>query len=207
MTATKESDVALLKAWRSGHKAAGDELFVRHFSTIDRFFANKASPSDVHDLIQRTFTICVERLNAFEGRSSFRTFLLGISRNVLRNYYRDKAKRQHRELDDLAVADLDPSPSSLAAARQEQRLLLAALRCVPLDAQIILELYFWEDLSGAEIAEVLGVPENTARTRLRRARLRVGEALQRLSDTPALLDSTRDNLDSWARSLRSAPGA
>ena len=57
-------------------------------------------------------------------------------------------------------------------------------------------------MSGTQIAEILGVGENTARTRLRRARLRVGEALARIARSRALLDSTLTDLESWARSLR-----
>ncbi len=86
-----------------------------------------------------------------------------------------------------------PPPSSL---------LLAALRTVPLEAQVILELYYWEHLSGTELAAVLGVGEDTARTRLRRARLLVGEALQRLTAPKETLASTLADLDSWARSVR-----
>ena len=90
-------------------------------------------------------------------------------------------------------------------AREDLRLLLEALRSVPLECQVILELYFWERLSSPQIADVLGVGENTARTRLRRARIRVGETLERLSRSPALLKSTLVDLESWVRSMRPAP--
>ncbi len=199
---TEEQDQALLDAWRAGDAAAGDRLFMRHFAAVDRFFRHKAGASEIQDLIQRTFMILVERPDGFHGRSSFRTYLLGIAHNMLREHYRASARDRHQDVDELSVADLGAGPSTLIGAKEEQRLLLEALRSVPLESQIILELYFWERLSGPQIAEVLGVGENTARTRLRRARLRVGEALERLARSRALLESTLADLESWARSVR-----
>lgn len=200
----RELERRLLDAWRAGDAKAGDRLFVRHFAAVDRFFRNKLDESDIADLVQRTFMVCVERPQGFRGQSSFRTYVLGIAHNLLREHYRARARRHHDDVDEISVVDLGAGPSTLLGAREEQRLLLAALRSVPLESQVILELYFWEGLSGAELAAVLGVGEDTARTRLRRARLRVGEALERLASTRDLLESTRGDLDSWARSVRPA---
>lgn len=199
-----QPDEELLAAWSAGDTSAGDRLFVRHFAAIDRFFVNKAARGEVGDLVQRTFMICVERAHTFASRASFRAFLLGIARNVLRDHYRAMTKGR-RNVGEVSVADLSPGPSAVFAKREEQRLLLHALRSVPIDAQVILELYYWEELTGVEIAEILGVPENTARTRLRRARLRVARELERLADSPGLLDSTQGDLEKWARSLRPSP--
>src|SRR5690606_12989864 len=92
-------------------------------------------------------------------------------------------------------------PPSHLDARHEQRLLLAALRHIPLDLQIALELHYWEGMAGPELAEVLGVPEGTVRSRLRRAKELLTERLGELADSPALLESTLSDLDGWARSL------
>lgn len=73
-----------------------------------------------------------------------------------------------------SVADLcEPgaTPSQLIAAKQEQRLLLRALREIRLHYQVILELYFWEKMTEPQVAPVLDVPEGTVRTRLRTARI------------------------------------
>lgn len=200
-----EHDQTLLDAWRAGDTSAGDRLFVRHFPVVDRFFRHKVSAGDIEDLTQRTFMICVERPDGFQGLSSFRTYLLGIAHNLLREHYRASARGRWEEVDGVSVVDLGAGPSTLIGAREEQRLLLEALRSVPLECQVVLELHFWERMSGSQIAEVLGVGENTARTRLRRARLRVGEVLERLSRSPVALKSTLADLESWARSVRPAP--
>lgn len=204
MSGEDENEVALLGRWRAGDPRAGDRLFVRHFASVDRYFRHKVSEGDVADLVQRTFLACVERPERFEGRSSLRTYLLGIARNILREHYRASARRRVEDIDKVPVIDLGAGPSTLLGARAEQRLLLEALRSVPLEAQELLELYFWEGLTGPQLAEVLGVGEDTARTRLRRARVRVGEALARLAASKDVLDSTESDLESWARSLRPA---
>ena len=60
--------------------------------------------------------------------------------------------------------------SAEAAQHEEQRLLLEALRRIPLDLQIAIELHYWEGMSGPDLAQVLDIPEGTVRSRLRRAR-------------------------------------
>ena len=91
-----------------------------------------------------------------------------IARNTLYTHYRGRSA----EPPDFAVssiAELAPSASSVLAAAGRQRTLLEALRSIPLQFQVVLELSFWERLTAAEIGEVVGAPEGTVRTRLRRA--------------------------------------
>ncbi len=197
-----KSDIELLDAWRDGDKSAGNDLFNRHFDSICRFFANKVS-ADVDDLIQRTFLACMEGRDRFRGEASFRAYLFGVARNVLRRHYRDKRYRGERfDALEVSVADMGPGPSMLVADKQEQQLLLHALRRLPLDHQITLELYYWESMSGSELAEVLAVPEGTVRGRIRRAKQLLETALSELATSSEHLESTMANLEGWARSLR-----
>ena len=100
-----------------------------------------------------------------------------------------------------SVFDLGLSPTTLIAQRKEQLLVLQALRRVPLDHQVVLELYYWEAMTAKELAEVLEIPEGTVRGRIRRAKQLLEEQLAQLAETDDL-ESTMSNLDSWARSLR-----
>ena len=196
------SDLDLLQAWSEGDARAGNELFNRHFDAICRFFANKVS-DDVDDLIQKTFLACVEGRERFRGDASFRSYLFGVARNVLRRYYRDKRYQKIR-FDELesSVHDLAPGASLLIAEKREQELLLHALRQLPLDHQITLELYYWESMSGRELGEVLGIPEGTVRGRIRRAKELLEGKLEELARSPGELKSTMANLDGWAKDLR-----
>jgi RNA polymerase sigma-70 factor (ECF subfamily) len=60
-----------------------------------------------------------------------------------------------QSIHELAISDA--SLGELLAARREQRLLVAALRSIPVDFQIVVELYYWEELSVAEIAKITEV--------------------------------------------------
>ena len=193
-------DFDLLAAWRGGDRDAGEALFDRHFSSISRFFRNKVT-TGVDDLVQKTFLGLVESRDSFRGHSSFRTFLFAIAHNVLSKHYRTRS-RNKMDLESVSAADLAPGQSSLMAKKLEHRLLAQALRTIPLQYQMLLELQYWESLSTSEIAEVLGVPQGTAKTRLRKAKAVLREAVEQLADSPELRASTLEGLDGWARELR-----
>ncbi len=100
------------------------------------------------------------------------------------------------------MQDLDPTPSSVVARHQQSRLLLVALRQLPIEQQLVLELSYWEGLKGPEIAEVLELPANTVRSRLARGRAALRETLGRMEEEPSLVVSTIERLDHWAAELR-----
>jgi RNA polymerase sigma factor (sigma-70 family) len=203
MSDRDHNDTELMEAWQAGDRKAGHELFTRHFKGIRRFFANKAS-GDTEELVQRTFARCVEGRDRFRNHSSFRTYLFGIARNVLREHFRRRGP-DPLDPDRHSMEDSGAGPSTLLAAKQEQRLLLEALRRIPLEHQALLELYFWEKLPAPQIAEIFEIPENTVRTRIRRGKELVREQLAKLAKSREVLDSTLGGLDAWAASLREAP--
>lgn len=201
-TPAPDSDFELLQAWRDGDVQAGEDLFARHFEGLCRFFRNKISEG-VDDLIQRTFLLLVERRDQFEGRSSFRTYLFVVARNEL---YRELGTRRRaaEKFDPLevSVVEISPSPPSVMARKREERALLEALRRIPLEHQVTLELYFWEEMTAGAIGEVLEVPEGTVRTRIRRARALLAQELASLEAGGAPLHTTDANIDQWARSVK-----
>jgi RNA polymerase sigma factor (sigma-70 family) len=169
------SDLELLRAWASGDKLAGNGLIERHNDAVHRYFINK-----VGDLLQQTFLACLEAWQRFRSEASFRTFLLGIARFQLYKFY-DKRRNAEGSLSITALRDTSTSPTGAVARRQDEQLLLAALRHVPLETQELLELLFWEDLSAGEIAEVLDLPLNTIYSRITRAKQALREAVQQLA--------------------------
>lgn len=196
-------DFALLEAWRAGDSDAGDRLFAAHFDAIFRFFRNKVDDAAAEDLTQAVFLACVDGRDRFRQAASFRTYLFAIARNHLLMHYRKKGRGKEVLADETtSVADLGASPGSVVQAREEQDLLLCALRRIPIDFQIAVELYYWEDLSTRELAEILGVPEGTVRSRLARAREHLMREIEALAASPALHASTMQGFDTWARSLR-----
>jgi RNA polymerase sigma factor (sigma-70 family) len=195
-------DEALYAAWRGGDSKAGVQLFERHYAAVARFFRNKVD-EDAGDLVQKTFLACLEGKERIRGDSSFRTFLFAVAHNVLCNHLRSKSREGARlDFGLTSVHDLRPTPATLLARRREERLLLLGLRRIPLEHQVLLELYFWEKLGGREIADILGVPEGTVRTRLRRAKQLLEAAMRALEDGAAELRDSLGDLDAWAAAVR-----
>lgn len=193
----------LLQAWRAGDNAAGSRLLRRHFRTLFRFFRSKVSHG-VEDLVQQTLLACSESAHRFRGDSSFKTYLLAIARTQLLMHLR-KYARKGKQIDQLetSIADVLGSPSVVVAGKDEQKLVLAALRHIPIDLQIAVELHYWEEMRIDDIAVVVGIPSGTVKSRLNRARRLVREQILKAEQFPAALrETTAGELDHWARSLR-----
>lgn len=205
--ARMREDRQLLEAWQQGDQAAGERLVELHYDALVTFFRTKAG-NDAADLVQRTFLIMLEAHHRMREGTPFNCYLFGIARNVLYEHYRGSRRQRERFQPELSSAlDLGPTPSALLAEEEETELLLQALRRIPVEFQIILELYYWEKMTAKELAEVLEVPEGTARTRLRRAKQLLEGQLAKLARSPQLRKSTLSDLESWARQLRAAARA
>ena len=203
-------DLELLHRWRDGDEVAGQTLFERHFNSVYGFFCNKVGPEAVDDLVQETFLGCVRSRDRFREEASFRTYLFAIAHRQMMKYRERwyKARDRGADFDLERVADLDGSPSQLVVSHSEQALLVRALRHLPLDLQIVLELFYWQDLRSLDIADILELPHGTVRSRIRRAREKLAERIEELTDDPALCASTVGNIEDWLRSLqgrRAAP--
>ncbi len=170
MTPEARPDAALLDEWQAGSQAAGRVLFDRHFDAVARFFSTKV-PEDADDLVQTTFLACTEHSARFEGRSSFRGYLLGVANKVLLKHLRTRYGRGRPiDIDEVTARDLGTPLSARVARGAEHARLIDAFRELPLVQQVVLELYYWEELPASELSTILGVPEGTIRTRLRSAK-------------------------------------
>jgi RNA polymerase sigma factor (sigma-70 family) len=202
-TMAPDPDLALLEAWRNGDRAAADTLLTKYYNLIRRTVATKLPPDAVDDTVQHIVTELVERRDAFRSDATLRTYVLAIARNTIVDFYR-KRKRAVEPIAvvDISVLDLGAGPSTLLLRHENQRLLLEALRSIPLDDQLILELYYWEEMSGPELAQVFEAPEPTIRGRLRRAKERLEAQLHQLAHDPRELAETITDLNAWAKKLR-----
>ena len=197
------SDDDLFRRWIDGDARAGEELVERHYASVDRLFRFKVGEEQGRDLTQATFEALQSTLSRFRGQSGFRTWLFGIARNKLLGYMRNRVRDQRRfDPSANSVADLGPSPSSLVDVERRQKLLLGALRRLPVDVQLMLELHYWESMSIAEIAKIVERPVNTVKTIMYRGRQRLDALMEELVETPELLESTHSGLSGWAARIR-----
>jgi RNA polymerase sigma factor (sigma-70 family) len=194
------TDLELFDAWTRGVNGAAGELFERHFEAIDRFFRNKVNEGH-DDLVQLTFEACLASRDRFRRDSSFRTYLFAIAHNVLCGHFRALKRQAHLEFTEVSACDLAPGPSTVFRARREQQLLLEALRKIPLDYQIVLELYYWEGLPASAIGEIVEMPENTVRSRIRKGKLLLHKKLESLANNGDEVRTTIGDLEQWARSI------
>ncbi|MCA9716051.1 MAG: sigma-70 family RNA polymerase sigma factor [Myxococcales bacterium] len=133
-----------------------------------------------------------------------RTFLYAVARNQLFKHYRASSRRGAREapLDERTCDEFGPDPDAFLREVEERRLVLKAMRRIPLDLQIAIELNYWEGMNATEIASVLDIPAPTVRRRLQRAKQKLAERVIALADTPALLASVTVTHGSYLEDLR-----
>ncbi len=149
------------------------EIYDTYFGFIWRYAANRrVPPMALDDVVQEVFVVVHNRLPSYEGRSSLRTWLAGIAHNVVRGYVRKPGNRpagDHLENEDQLRAD-GWSPAEALERKAALELLDRMLdKMTELQREVFI-LYEIDQLSGVEIAELLGVNENTLRTRLFAAR-------------------------------------
>lgn len=197
----RDPDLALLEAWRRGDQRAAQKLLQDYYHRVRRFVLTKVPSDDVDDVVQRVLEKVHKNQEQFRADAKFKTYVTSIARYTIAEYYRRRDRQPVSPLES-SVHDLGGGQLTKLVDRQQQRILLEALRRLRLDDQILLELQFWEKMTGPELAQVFGAKETTIRSRLRRARERLSLEIEHLqSDTETLSDTVTD-LDEWAEQLR-----
>ncbi|MEZ4362969.1 MAG: RNA polymerase sigma factor [Kofleriaceae bacterium] len=197
-----DEDLALLDRWCAGDARAGNLLFKSYFPSVYRFFARKVDGS-VDDLTQETFLACVQKRESFQRQSTFRTYLFAIARHKLYDYWKQAAKRSMAvDFEQSSVASLSTSIVSKLVRQDDRARLLEALRALPLEQQLLLELHYWEQLENDHLAEIFEVESPTIRSRLFRARHALREHLGAAAPQAGAEQLPDEALDAWARALR-----
>ncbi len=195
------TDEELFAAWAAGDLDAGNTLFERYYKKIIRFFSNKIN-SGIEDLVQKTFLGLLKAKDRFRGDAKVRTYLFQIARNQLAKAYRNKSKHRDLDMSVTSVHDLGPSLTAQVEAKHQYRLLLEGLRRLPIDDQIVFELYHIEGMTGPQVATVLGLGVPAVRGRLRRAGERLRTIIAELPSDPQELKETQTTLATWSENIR-----
>lgn len=153
-------------------------MFKRHFETIHRYAQQRLGPGLADEIAAETFTVAFDRREGYDTRHlDARPWLLGIATNLMNRHWRTERRRLKaygaagRSLlagpdgaDSLASPDVDPE-------------IMAALRELTREGRETLLLMAWAELSYEEIADALGIPVGTVRSRIFRARQHMRELL------------------------------
>jgi RNA polymerase sigma-70 factor (ECF subfamily) len=186
-----ESDEQLMSAFSRGSKDALGELFSRYNQPLFGFFRRRlADPSHAEELTQETFLAVLRASSRYEPRSLFRTYLYAIAFTILRAHRRKAAFRATF----FSAVPGDREPALQNTIDTDVSMRDAVNKLERMDREILL-LREYEQLSYAEIAELLRLPVNTVRSRLFRARI----ALRDLLAGPAPRSSTKRFTESEER--------
>ena len=157
-------------------------IFDRYYRPVYGYLSRRVGPSAADDLAAETFA------RAFEQRSTYLPtaeralpWLLGIALNLLA-HHRRSAGRQLRALAALEAQDsserIEEAATRRADARAARGALVLAVEGLDEHDREPLLLYAWGELTYAEVAEVLGIPVGTVRSRLNRARRSLRQELE-----------------------------
>lgn len=177
-----QSDVEIIEGSRHRPECFA-AIFDRHYRSIHAYVARRAGVQAADDVLAEVFTAAFSQRKGFASESgSALPWLYGIARNLTRRHFRSVATAERafgtwaalqpdasNTLADEVIAGVDSGREWLAVRE--------ALTAVAPDDREALLLYAWEELSYAEIAEVVGVPVGTVRSRIHRARAALRSAL------------------------------
>lgn len=204
-------DAELVRRTLAGDKRAGGVLLQRHQRSARRIFQiNVSDPDAVDDLTQDTMLTCFRNLSVLERPESFRAWMLGVAYNKLKDYYRKKKQAQSRiDFDALSACEVEgpDAPFRELVARQDARVLVEALRKLPLHTQQLLLHFYWDKLKRTEIAKALDIPVGTVGSRLSYARKQLRDHMDALEIAHRPLHDTTRPLEKWQRELRSPAAA
>jgi RNA polymerase sigma-70 factor (ECF subfamily) len=177
-TTYEVTDDTLVRSIADGDKQAMQTLFARHNVRVYRFllrFVNEEAVAE--DLVSDVFLDVWRQAGRYEGRSQVSTWLMAMARNKALSVLR---RRQTEELDDeVAEFIQDPSDNPEANLQTQQRtnILRKCLTQLSPAHREIIDLVYYHEKSIEEVAEIIGVPQNTVKTRMFYARKRIGEIM------------------------------
>ena len=172
-------DLNLLPLAGAGNSAAFAALFRRHYPAIHAFAYRLAlCPGSADDIAQDTFVHAARALSSFRRDASLKNWLYSIAANLARDLHRRRSRREARE-NQLALLSPDPTSSyrDHAATDSAHAAVREALARLSPEQREAVALVYYENLSHAEAARVLGCAESTVSWRVFRAKSRLKKLL------------------------------
>jgi RNA polymerase sigma-70 factor (ECF subfamily) len=151
---------------------------------------------EAEDLTQDIFLKIFKALNTFDRRANFQTWIISISRNLCIDHYRSVRKERQTIARDVDSSDLQPAtrergPYAQAEHQDLRAQLRQALETLPIALRTAVVLRDLQELSYQEIADRLGLPEGTVKSRINRGRIELAHQLRRLQDNQPMRQRKR----------------
>jgi len=173
------SDEVLIGRIANGDRLAMQVLFARHHVRVFRFVLRMVrDEAAAEDLISEVFLDVWRQAGRFEGRAQVSTWLLAIARFKALSALRRKPEQ---ELDDeMAAAIEDPSdtPDVTLEKKQKGEVIRQCMTSLSAEHREIIDLVYYHEKSVEEVAEIVGIPEATVKTRMFYARKKLAELLK-----------------------------
>jgi RNA polymerase sigma-70 factor (ECF subfamily) len=173
------ADEVLIGRIANGDRLAMQVLYARHHVRVFRFVARLVrDDSTAEDLISEVFLDVWRQAGRFEGRSSASTWMLAIARFKALSALR---RRPDEELDEdsaAAIEDGSDDPEIALEKKDKSALIRKCLAGLSAQHREVVDLAYYHDKSVEEVAEIVGIPENTVKTRMFYARKRLAELLK-----------------------------
>ncbi|AJC18400.1 MULTISPECIES: RNA polymerase sigma factor RpoE [Pandoraea] len=191
----REIDQALVERVQKGDKAAFELLVAKYHRKIIRLVSRLVrDAAEVEDVTQEAFIKAYRALPQFRGESAFYTWLYRIAVNTAKNHLATQGRRaptsteaNAEEAETFAEADQlrdINTPESMLMSKQIAQTVNTAMEALPDELRTAITLREIEGLSYEEIAEAMGCPIGTVRSRIFRAREAIASRLRPLLDTP-----------------------
>lgn len=188
-TATKQNDAGLLRKAKQGDDAALSAIYKNTYSEVWRTIRSIVkNEDDAADILQDTYLKAFSKLDQLENAESLRPWLRQIAANTARNYLVKKKPLLFSEIADedeekpLEIEDdrLEALPEAQLDQRETQRLVREMLDALSDKQRVIMSLYYDQELSVKQIAEQLGIPQNTVKSQLRYGRQNIEKRVREL---------------------------
>jgi RNA polymerase sigma-70 factor, ECF subfamily len=163
----------------AGHDAlAMQVLFMRHHVRIYRFIVRLVrDQQQAEDLVSDVFLDIWRQAAKFQGRSTVPTWLLAIARFKTLSSLRRRHEEELDEATAAAIPDTGDSPETAIQKKEQSGLLRACLTRLSPEHREIIDLVYYQAMAIGPVAAVLGIPENTVKTRMFHARKRLSALL------------------------------
>jgi RNA polymerase sigma-70 factor, ECF subfamily len=173
------SDEVLIGRIANGDRLAMQVLYARYHVRVFRFVVRMVRDEAVaEDLISEVFLDVWRQAGRFEGRSTVSTWMLAIARFKALSALRRRLDGELDEETASAIEDPTDDPEIALEKRDKSAMIRKCLVGLSAEHREIIDLVYYHEKSVGEVAEIVGIPENTVKTRMFYARKRLAELLK-----------------------------